>query len=87
MFQGSDRLFILSLFSGLLGGACATLLLSSMSVVAQPTPEGLESVKTVVAQEFRLIDSHGRPRALLSFSDRGQPFLQLSDGSDRDGLP
>src|SRR5262245_43487228 len=82
MFQQSRPLFMLSLFSGLLGGACATLLLSSMSVVAQPTPDTPESVKTVVAQEFRLIDSKGRVRALLSFSDQGQPFFHLSDEND-----
>lgn len=82
MFQGYRRLFLLNLFAGLVGGACATLLLSSMSVVAQPTPDGLESVKTVVAQEFRLVDSRGRVRALLSFSDQGQPFLHFTDEND-----
>ena len=79
MSQQHRRLFMLNLFSGLVGGACATLLLNSMSVGAQATPDPVDSDKPVVAQEFQLIDSHGRVRARLSFSDQGQPFLQLSD--------
>ena len=82
MCQSSRRLFMLNLVSALIGGACATLLLSSMSVVAQPTPDRLDSVKTVAAQEFQLIDSQGRVRARFSFSDRGQPFLHFSDEND-----
>ena len=82
MFQRHRGLVMLNLVSGLLGGACATLLLGSMSVVAQPTPGSIESLKTIAAQEFRLIDAQGRVRALLSFSDKGQPFFQLSDEND-----
>lgn len=83
MFEKHPRLLIiLSLLSGLIGGACATFLVST-SVVAQPTPSDTpESFKTVIAQEFRLIDAHGRVRALLSFSEEGQPFLHLRDESD-----
>jgi len=82
MFEQSRRLVMLNLLSGLVGGACATLLLSSMSVVAQPTPDTFGSFKTVAAQEFRLIDSQDRVRALFSFSAQGQPFLHLSDEND-----
>lgn len=84
MFQKYPRLLImLHLFSGLIGGVLATFVIQSTSVVAQPTPsEPTESFKTVTAQEFRLIDSHGRVRALLSFSEEGQPFFHLRDEND-----
>jgi hypothetical protein len=76
-------LVMLNVLSGLIGGVLAILFLVGNSVVAQPTPsETLESFKTVIAQEFRLIDSHGRVRALMSFSEDGQPFLHLRDEND-----
>ena len=81
MFRQHRWFLILNVFSGVIGGACATLFLG-MSVVAQPTTDTSETFKTVIAQEFRLIDSHGRVRALLSFSDTGQPFMHFSDEND-----
>jgi hypothetical protein len=71
-------LIVLNLFSGLIGGVLATFLIRSTSVVAQPTQSEIpETFKTVIAQEFRLIDSQGKVRALMSFSEAGQPFLQM----------
>jgi hypothetical protein len=73
-------LIVLNLFSGLIGGVLATFLIRSPSVVAQPTQSEIpETFKTVIAQEFRLIDSQGKVRALMSFSEAGQPFLQMRD--------
>jgi hypothetical protein len=78
MFAKHLRSFImLSLLCGLVGGVLATFLLVGSSVVAQPTPPDIP--KTISAQEFHLVDSQGRVRAMLAFTEDGQPFLQLRD--------
>jgi hypothetical protein len=89
MFEKHPRyLFMLSLLSGLVGGVLATFFLVGSSVVAQPTPADTTKTmnadipKTISAQEFRLIDTQGRVRALLAFTEAGQPFLQLRDEFD-----
>jgi hypothetical protein len=86
MFDKHLRLLIvLSLLSGLVGGVLATFILGGSSVVAQPAPADTSKTvdadipKTISAQEFRLVDTHGRVRALLAFTEDGQPFLQLRD--------
>jgi hypothetical protein len=86
MFDKHLRLLIvLSLLSGLLGGVLATYFLGGSSVMAQPTPPDTPKTvdadipKTISAQEFRLVDTHGRVRAMLAFTEEGQPFLQLRD--------
>lgn len=75
-------LIIVSLLSGLMGGIVATLLVGHTAVAQSTSSDTPESFKTVTAQEFRLIDSHGRIRALLSFSEEGQPFLHMRDEHD-----
>ncbi|WP_455387932.1 hypothetical protein [Petrachloros mirabilis] len=89
MFEKHPRyLVMLSLLSGLVGGVLATFFLAGTSVVAQPTsadtPKTMNAdiPKTVSAQEFRLVDTQGRARALLAFTENGQPFLQLRDEFD-----
>jgi len=89
MFQrGSRLLIILNLFAGLFGGVIANFLIQGSSVVAQPTPADTPKTmnadipQTISAQEFRLVDTQGRVRALLSFTEAGQPFLQLRDEFD-----
>jgi hypothetical protein len=89
MFQTSPRLFIpLNLLSGLIGGVIASFLILGNSVVAQPTPAetpkpmNADIPKTISAQEFRLVDTQGRVRALLAFTEAGQPFLHLRDEFD-----
>jgi hypothetical protein len=89
MFEKHPRyLIMLSLLSGLVGGVLATFFLVGSSVVAQPTPADTTKTmnadipKTISAQEFRLIDTQGRVRALLAFTEAGQPFLQLRDEFD-----
>jgi hypothetical protein len=89
MFEKQLRLVImLSLLSGLVGGVIATFFLVGSSVVAQPTPADTSNTgkvdvpKTITAQEFRLVDTRGRVRAMLAFTEDGQPFLQLRDEFD-----
>lgn len=89
MFEKQLRLVImLSLLSGLVGGVIATFFLVGSSVVAQPTPADTSNTakvdipKTITAQEFRLVDTRGRVRAMLAFTEDGQPFLQLPDEFD-----
>ncbi|GKS59464.1 hypothetical protein YTPLAS18_29910 [Nitrospira sp.] len=77
------RLFIVAtFFTGLIGGVCGSFLADS-SVVAQPGPSTEpDTPSAVAAQEFRLVDDRGRVRALLSFSEEGEPFLHLRDQND-----
>jgi hypothetical protein len=89
MFEKHPRdLIMLSLLSGLVGGVLATFFLVGSSVVAQPTPADTPKTmtadipKTISAQEFRLVDTQGRVRALLAFTENSQPFLQLRDEFD-----
>jgi len=89
MFEKHPRyLIVLSLLSGLVGGVLATFFLVGSSVVAQPTPADTPKTttadipKTISAQEFRLVDTQGRVRALLAFTENSQPFLQLRDEFD-----
>jgi len=83
MLNANPRvLVIVSLGSGFVGGVLATFLLIGSSVIAQPTAAEIPSV--ITAQEFRLVDTKGHPRAILDLSDAGQPYLQFKDESDTD---
>ncbi|HXX76716.1 MAG TPA: hypothetical protein VEI50_16420 [Nitrospiraceae bacterium] len=83
MLTANSRLLIVvSLVSGLIGGIFATFLLVGSSVIAQPTPP--ETPQVISAQEFRLVDTKGRIRAILDLSDQGEPYFQLKDKSDTD---
>jgi len=77
-----SALIILSLVSGLIGGALATFLLTESVVNAQPAPA--EPLQVITAQEFRLVDAKGHIRAILDLSDRGQPYFQMKDEFDTD---
>ena len=67
MLETNPRLLILlSLISGLAGGALAALFLAGSSVTAQLAPADVP--KTISAQEFRLVDTQGRVRAMLAFT-------------------
>ena len=70
-------LIVLSLVSGLIGGVLGTFLLVGNSVIAQPTTAEIPSV--ITAQEFRLVDSKSHIRAMLGFSDDGEPYLHFRD--------
>ena len=71
-----------TVLSGLLGGIVAACLVGGGLVTAQE-PTG-EVPAIVSAKEFRLIDRQGHTRALLSFSEEGQPFLHMSDEFETD---
>jgi hypothetical protein len=73
-------LITVSVFSGLLGGIIAACLVGGGLVTAQELPGEVPAV--VSAKEFRLIDRQGHTRALLSFNEAGQPFLQMRDEFD-----
>ncbi|HJT21941.1 MAG TPA: hypothetical protein VJ746_15795 [Nitrospira sp.] len=75
-------LVVMSLLSGLLGGILGTVLPTGSSVIAQSASADVPDV--ISAREFRLIDSTGRLRAILDFSDSGQPYLQFKDEFDID---
>ena len=69
-----------SIMSGILGGFVAAFLFGSVPGFAQPSVADLP--KVLSAQEFRLMDDHGRVRAQLSFTDDGQPYLRFIDEFD-----
>ena len=73
-------LIMVSVFSGLLGGIVATCLVGGGLVTAQEPAGAVPAV--ISAKEFRLIDQQGHTRALLSFSDEGQPIFIMRDGFD-----
>ena len=73
-------LITVSVLSGLLGGIVATCLVGGGLVTAQESAREMPAV--VSAKEFRLIDPLGHTRALLSFNEAGQPFLQMRDEFD-----
>ncbi len=72
----------MSLLSGLLGGLLGAVLMTGSLVIAQSAPSDVPDV--ISAHEFRLIDPAGRLRAILDFSDNGQPYLQFKDEFDID---
>ncbi len=65
-----------------------TVFLESGYVGAQSTSTGTSQTtnadvqKTISAQEFRLVDRQGHVRALFTFGENGQPFLQMRDEFD-----
>lgn len=83
-------LVLVNLFSGCIGGALGAIFLASNPVVALSGQTDVQNAmqeeipKTIIAQEFRLIDAKGQVRALLSFSENDQPFLHLIDEFEHD---
>ena len=71
---------ILSTAFGLGGGALAAFLSPSGPMVVQETMN--QSPKVISAEEFRLVDTQGKPRALLAFSPDGEPYLTMLDRND-----
>lgn len=65
----------LSASAGFLGGILSFMLFTGQLVSAQDdSPPGV-----IRAEEFQLVDSTGRARAILTFSAGGQPYLAMSD--------
>lgn len=85
MMRRDTRVILgLGLAAGLVGGALFTALLAGGPVVAQESsvPPSGPAPKVLSAEEFRLVDRHGQTRALLAFSEGGQPYLQFRDEFD-----
>jgi hypothetical protein len=67
------------LVAGLLGGFAASFIIGA-PIMAQ------EGDIVVRAQQFQLIDAHGRTRASLAFSSDAQPYLRFSDENEARGV-
>ena len=68
-----------SLVAGLLGGFAASFIIGA-PIMAQ------EGDIVVRAQQFQLIDAHGRTRVSLAFSSDAQPYLRFSDENEARGV-
>jgi hypothetical protein len=88
LMQG--KFLAVNLVSGLAGGLLAVLVLTSgrslqvpEAVAQESAPRGsAASPKVLSAEEFRLLDAQGRTRAVLGFTLKGQPMLQMRDEND-----
>lgn len=65
---------VVSIIAGVMGG-----ILSSLVLVDKPVMADMRFPSVSTAEEFRLVDAHGRLRALLAFSPDGEPYLALLD--------
>ncbi len=75
MDKGCKTTLAIGVMVGLAGGALLTYGFFGAPVIAEEV--AAPGPKVVSAQEFRLVDQHGRSRALLSFSASGDPSLTL----------
>jgi hypothetical protein len=66
--------------AGFVGGLLAAWLVLGDAVVAEETVG--QSPAVVNAQEFRLVDQRGVPRAILGFSAEGEPYLAMLHRSE-----
>lgn len=72
---GSWTVPLVSLVAGFAGGLLAAWLVLGDPVVAEETVS--QSPTVLSAQEFRLVDHRGKPRAILGFSAEGEPYLAM----------
>jgi hypothetical protein len=79
MVRKAYGLLLGSLVAGLLGGFAASFIIGA-PIMAQ------EGDIVVRAQQFQLIDAHGRTRASLAFSSDAQPYLRFSDENEARGV-
>lgn len=77
---GSWTVPLFSLVAGFAGGLLAVWLVLGDPVVAEETVG--QSPAVVSAQEFRLVDQRGKPRAILGFSAEGEPYLAMLHRSE-----
>jgi hypothetical protein len=78
--QNNRLMLVWSTLAGAVGGAAVTFLLLGTPVVAEEAAKPGSNVLS--AQEFRLVDKDGKPRAVLAFSAEGDPYLALLDNSE-----
>ena len=71
--------------SGLAGGVLSNWLLPKGAIAYA---QEANTAQVVIAQEFRLVDEAGEPRAWLFLSDDGQPSLMVYEktGKQRGGI-
>jgi len=67
----------ISIMSGAIGG-----LLGSFLAMEKPISAEMRFPTYTTAEEFRLVDSQGKLRAVLALSADGEPYLALLDGQD-----
>ena len=72
---GSWLLLLISLATGFAGGLLVVWLVLGSPVVAEETVSQRPAVLS--AQEFRLVDQWGKPRAVLGLSAEEEPFLAM----------
>jgi hypothetical protein len=72
---GSWLLPLISLAAGFAGGLLVVWLVLGNPVVAEETVS--QSPAVLSAQEFRLVDQRGKPRAILGLSAEEEPFLAM----------
>ena len=77
---GSWTVPLISLLAGFAGGLLAVWLVLDDPVVAEETVG--QSLAVVSAQEFRLVDQRGKPRAILGFSAEEEPYLAMLHRSE-----
>ena len=77
MSTGSWAVPLISLVAGFAGGLLAVWLVLGDPVVAEETVD--QSPAVISAQEFRLVDQRGKPRAILGFSAEEDPYLAMLD--------
>jgi hypothetical protein len=71
---------LFSLVTGFAGGLLAIWLVLGNPAVAE---EAISQSPTVLsAQEFRLVDHRGKPRAILGFSAEEEPYLAMLHRSE-----
>jgi hypothetical protein len=76
-------LVLLTILSGLAGGAVTSLILYGQPAFAQKTEE---AEKIVEANGLRLLDKDGKLRGLLSLDSDGNPSFFLYDKSENGGI-
>jgi hypothetical protein len=76
-------LVLLTILSGLAGGAVTSLILFGQPVFAQKTEE---AEKIVEANSLRLVDKDGKLRGLLALDSNGNPGFFLYDKTEKGGI-
>lgn len=77
---GSWTVPLFSLVAGFVGGLLAVWLVHGDPAVAEETVG--QSPTIISAQEFRLLDQRGKPRAILGFSAEEEPYLAMLHRSE-----
>ena len=76
-------LVLLTILSGLAGGAVTSLILYGQPAFAQKTEE---AEKIVESNGFRLVDKDGKLRSSLSLDSDGNPSFFLYDKTEKGGI-